>query len=457
MAVFAGGSGAAQTRASGRISRTMKAVRISILRRIRGLQLALWQSVGTGVAIQFTLMASGPLIARLLGPTGRGELAAIIIWPAALTFFGTLGLPAGTTYAIARGRGQPRELSRRMLKYALPQTVVILAVQFGIFEAVLGGRGRSVWEAGLVSLILVPILLGQQYGIALLQGAQRFRLFNAARVLPTALYATFVTVIFVMHRHSLMAIVLAWIVANAATTLLCFVGVYAFADAQREHPATTDREMFSFGLRGLFVSGSPIEAVRLDQMALAIFLPAAALGTYVVGLAITNLPSFVSKSVGVVAFPTVAAEKDATKARKMVMRYTLLDLWLSLLIVAPLLVVAHWIIPLLFGNAFKDAVVISYIILPGTVFLSVRRVLAEGLRGLGHPVIGTVAEVVALGWLIAALAVCVPLMGTRGAAVAVSTAYAASLIVALIGARRRLGISAAAPTTALPAEASMAR
>jgi O-antigen/teichoic acid export membrane protein len=435
----------------------MTAVRVSILRRIRGLQFALWQSVGTGVAIQLTLMASGPLIARLLGPAGRGELAAIMIWPAALTFFGTLGLPAGTTYAIARGSGEPRELSRRMLKYALPQTVAILAIQFGIFEAVLGGRGRAVWEAGLVSLILVPVLLGQQYGIALLQGAHRFRLFNAARVLPSTLYAVFVAGLFVMHRHSLMGIVLAWLVANAATTLLCFVGVYAYEDAPRQHAPMSERQMFSFGLRGLFVSGSPIEAVRLDQMALAIFLPAAALGTYVVGLAITNLPSFVSKSVGVVAFPTVAREKDAETARRMVVRYTLLDLWLSLLIVIPLFAVAHWIIPLLFGNAFRDAVVISYLILPGTVFLSVRRVLAEGLRGLGHPVIGTVGEIVALGWLLGALAVFVPLLGARGAAVAMTTAYAASLIVTLVGARRRMGGAAPAPAPTLPAEASMAQ
>jgi O-antigen/teichoic acid export membrane protein len=435
----------------------MAAVRLSTLLQVpRRAHLALWQSVGTGVGIQLTLLASGPLIARMLGPTGRGQLAAIMIWPAALTFFGTLGLPAGTTYAIARGKGQPRELSLRMLKYALPQTLVILAVQFAIFDAVLGGRGDDVWAAALVSLCLVPVLLAQQYGIALLQGAHRFRLFNAARVLPTTLYAIFVAAIFVSHRDSLMAIVVAWLVANTVTTLLCYVGVYAYKDAPRQQGEMTDREMFSFGVRGLFVSGSPIEAVRLDQMALAIFLPAAALGTYVVGLAITNLPSFVSKSVGVVAFPTVAREKDAEQARRMVRRYTLLDLWLSLLIVIPLFLLAHWVIPLLFGNAFQDAVAISYLILPGTVFLSVRRVLAEGLRGLGHPGIGTVAEIVALVWLIGALAICIPLFGVRGAAVAMTTAYAASLLVTLVGAaraRRGMSISAPEAVTAPPAEA----
>ena len=138
----------------------------------------------------------------------------------------------------------------------------------------------------------------------------------------------------------------------------------------------------------------------------------------------------------------------------MVNRYTLLDLGLSLLIVVPLFALAGWIIPLLFGDAFEDAVVISYLILPGTVFLSVRRVLAEGLRGLGHPGIGTVAEIVALGWLVVALSVCIPLFGVRGAAIAMTTAYAASLGVTLVGAaraRRGMRIDAPEPATAAAA------
>jgi O-antigen/teichoic acid export membrane protein len=143
----------------------------------------------------------------------------------------------------------------------------------------------------------------------------------------------------------------------------------------------------------------------------------------------------------------------------MVSRYTLLDLGLSLLIVVPLFALAAWIIPLLFGDAFNDAVVISYLVLPGTVFLSVRRVLAEGLRGLGHPGIGTVAEIVALAWLIAALGVCVPLFGVRGAAIAMTTAYAASLGVTLFGAARlRRGMRISTPEPANPAPAgAMAR
>lgn len=394
------------------------------------------QSVTAGILIQAALAASGPLLARMLGPDGRGQLAAIMIWPAALTYFGSLGLPAATTYAIARGNGGPRELTRSLLKYSLPQLVVLAGVQTVVFVAVLGDRGREVHEAGLVALGLVPALLFQQYGIALLQGSQRFKLFNLARVLPPLLYAILVAVLFVLGWHSLTLVVLVWLGANSATTAFCLVAALVSDDPIRDDPPMRDREMLSFGLRGLFVSGSPVEAVKIDQMALAIFLPAAALGTYVVGLAITNLPSFVSKSVGVVAFPTIAAERETENAWRRTVRYTLLDLVFSLVIVIPLLASARWLIPLLFGGDFAGAVTIAYIILPGTVFLSVRRVLAEGLRGLGRPGIGTVAEIVALGWLVVTLALFVPLLGVRGAAAAMTSAYAVSLLVTLAGAAR---------------------
>ena len=60
----------------------------------------------------------------------------------------------------------------------------------------------------------------------------------------------------------------------------------------------------------------------------------------------------------------------------------------------------------------------TYIVLPGTVFLSARRVLSEGLKGRGYPLAGTLGELLSLAWVALALAVFVPLWGIYGAAAA---------------------------------------
>ena len=53
-------------------------------------------AVATGFAIQSALVVTGPLLARMLGPSGRGYLAALILWPLVLLYGGALiPAPAG--------------------------------------------------------------------------------------------------------------------------------------------------------------------------------------------------------------------------------------------------------------------------------------------------------------------------------------------------------------------------
>ena len=54
------------------------------------------------IALYVLAAATGPLAARLLGPDGRGALAAIQLWPGAIATFAMLGLPDSIAYFGAR-------------------------------------------------------------------------------------------------------------------------------------------------------------------------------------------------------------------------------------------------------------------------------------------------------------------------------------------------------------------
>src|SRR5262249_7527382 len=71
----------------------------------------LWQThptyIGTAVAQLAILVfgvASGVVSARLLGPQGRGELAAITLWPMAFVFFTSLGLNQAIVFHTGKQR-----------------------------------------------------------------------------------------------------------------------------------------------------------------------------------------------------------------------------------------------------------------------------------------------------------------------------------------------------------------
>ncbi len=176
--------------------------------------------------------------------------------------------------------------------------------------------------------------------------------------------------------------------------------------------------------------------LRPDQVVLALFLSPSALGLYVVGLAFTNLPYFIAKSVGLITFPWVASRTEQADARRTMWSLLWLTTSIAVVLVAILCATAHWLVPLFFGGRFDAAVTVTYIVLPGTVFLSARRVLSEGLKGRGYPLAGTVGELVSLAWIALALAVFVPAWGIYGAAVALSSSYVVSLLLLVVIAAR---------------------
>jgi O-antigen/teichoic acid export membrane protein len=383
-------------------------------------------------------MISGPLVARMLGVDGRGQLAALILWPTVIAQLGSLGLPLAVTYELARGSAGAARAKRAVLLFAGPQAAILSAVHVAVLLFVLNGEPASIRAAGLSTLVAVPAALAQQYGLAMLQGKQRFAAFNTLRLLPAAVYAGGVVALFVIGAGSIVSVVLVTMGANLAvgvTTLA--TGLRAAWGASAAGQPAGVSAMVRFGLRGLLGSVSPIESFQLDQMVLALFLAKEALGLYVVGLAFTNLPRFVSQSVGLVAYPAIAGQTDTKAAKRSLWAFFWLTMAMAVVIVLPLWLAAGRLVPFFFGGDFRDAVAVTRILLPGALFAAGRRILSDGMRGRGHAAAGTVAEVVAWFWLAPALAILVPIWGVNGVAVALSGSYALSLATLLLLAAAR--------------------
>ena len=76
---------------------------------------AVLQSFGAKLGIVLLNAGTGIVTARLLQPAGRGELAAILVWPQFISGMITLGMPSALTYHL---RKRP-EASGSLLSAAL--------------------------------------------------------------------------------------------------------------------------------------------------------------------------------------------------------------------------------------------------------------------------------------------------------------------------------------------------
>ena len=390
-------------------------------------------SLLSGVGAQAALLVSGVLVARMLGVEDRGYLALLVLMPVIISQLGGLGLPISASYFVAREPARARAIARSLSTVYLSQVFFIMAVHFVVLSLLTRNDPPMVWSAGLITLTVGPASLAHQYGLRLLQGQQRFRHFNLLRLVPAGAYALGILLLFLVGTESLIFAAVAYSVsvgvAGSATLMIALVSVRQGDVA----PSPSHGEMVRFGLRSLLGSAAPSETFRVDQAVVGLFLTPAALGLYVVGLAFTNLPRFLGQSVGMVAYPRVAASADAVEARRATWRFVAFSGVVALLVVGVLEILAGWLIRFLFGEEFAPAVPLVRILLIAALFWSLRWTLADAVRGAGLPALGSVAELASWVTLPLALVVLLPLGGLQGIALAMVLSAVASLATLVTG------------------------
>ncbi len=394
-------------------------------------------SILAAVLGQGALIVSGVLSARILGVQDRGYLALLVLFPAVLAQIGSLGLPLAATFELSRNRARAADLVRTLASPALAQAGCLVVLHAGILAAVFWSDPHAVRVGALLSLGAVPAILAQSYGLAFLQGRQRFAAFNTLRTLPAATYSLAVLVIFLAGGGNLQWVAVGWVASSlavGAVTLLIALRPLPLKTARRQ--ASSLSAMLRFGLKGLLGWTSPIETFRLDQAIVGLFLSPVALGLYVVGLAFANLPRFIAQSIGYIAYPRVASREGRAAWAEM-WQFFLLTVAASSLVVVGLELSVSRLVPWIFGASFSGAVTLTRILLVGALFLSARRVLTDGAQGLGRPGLGTIAEISSWVFLVPALAIFTPLLGARGVALALSVSAALSfgVLLALVSGR----------------------
>lgn len=383
------------------------------------------------------MVVSGVIAARLLGPEDRGYLALLVLVPLIVAKVGGLGIPLAVTYYVARERDATAGIWAALRPVVVFQCGLLAGVHLLVLWALLSDEPRYVTDAALVTALLVPAVLAQDYGLALLQARGRFTAFNVLRLTPIVIYAAGVTVLLVMDLDGLSEVAAVWAGANVVLGVLTtVVALSGIGPANDGAPVPRVREMVAFGAKGLLGANSAIEYYRVDQAVVGLFLTPTTLGLYSVGLAFTNLPRSIANSLGVVAYPHLAEQTEPVEARRRLWRFFAVTVGACVVVVGALELTAGWLVPFFFGEAFADSVPIVRIVLLSALLIAARRILSDGARGLGQPGLGTVAEAVSVITLIPAVAVFLPLWGVEGVAFALVVAGLVSLPVMFIGLAR---------------------
>jgi len=397
-------------------------------------------TVATGLIGQTVTIVSGIMVARALGVEGRGYLALFVIFPLVISYLGTLGIPHSVTYYTVSGRVSGDTLKRVFLRIFPLQSVILVLLHVAVLAIYVEGKPLDVRMAGYVTLLVVPFILAQQYGMALVQGSGKFVRFNGLRLIVPVVYTVAVMIIFISEWADLRVILAAWVLANILSGCVSFyLAIGRVMDVgNNDAESVSIKEMVGFGTKGLFGSVTPLESFRLDHVLAGFLMSPAMLGLYVVGQAFSNLPQFIARSAGMVVYPAVAGKQGGVGKKKLVWRFFWIVTFFNVIITTLLIFTLPYLLPLLFGDEFVNAIVLGQILLVGAVFAASRRIFVEGLRGAGIPHVSTLAEISMYPWLVIGIPLLILWYENLGLAIGVVIAYLISFIVALMLGMREL-------------------
>jgi O-antigen/teichoic acid export membrane protein len=357
------------------------------------------QTFAAMAAIRCMGVVSGVLAARLLGPTGRGELAVIVFLPMLLASLGELELPRSLAYEVSRVEEIPRGVMATSFWLAAGLGLVLAALLAGLLPWYLPADklhllGDSRWfMLYLPATLITTTLLGSD------QGRGRFGRFSFFMALPGAFYVAGIVIAWASGRVSPGAFAGGLLVAT-----LLVGGVRTQMDWGAISPRLVDwmtaQRLLKRGLSFYLPTLATLALFRGDMFILVRLAPTEAVGLYAVAQAIAlgqigTVGPFVQ-----VGFSAVAGETDPGKALQTLGRHfrlaQLVVIGTGLLAAA----VTPWVIRLMFGAQFTGAVTTAYLLIGATVLWGIEQVLEQGLRAADHPRPGIVSNLLGLALLI---------------------------------------------------------
>lgn len=352
----------------------------------------------TCVLIQGLTVVQGIIIARLLGPVGRGEYAAVILWP---SIFAAIGI-FGTNIALARAAARTTRYDQVI------RTSILLAVLTGTLAGVacylalphlLPQASRHL--LGLSRLFVAFILLNHLSlnVVAVDQGAGNFKRFNLTRMLLYPVYVAFLVVMWVYDVRQVAWAAAGLLVANAVVVVVRLI--LALKDMPFRGPLysphQTLRESVRFGLVG---AAMPLY-LHADKAILLWLLGAENLGLYVVALSASTAIGSITTSTATVTF-TAAAQAGPGQGFERIARTFRISALLWLVFGGILAIAMGLLLPLVYGSEFAAAVNPARLLIVGSAFGGLANLLDQALRGQGRAFVGFEGRIVGLAAMVAA-------------------------------------------------------
>ncbi|MFQ5823062.1 MAG: oligosaccharide flippase family protein [bacterium] len=370
-------------------------------------------------------IVTGLLLARILGPEGRGEYALLVIVPTMAGIFCNMGIGTSNVYFVGSRKIKLDKIISNSLTIALIiGGITILILNFLATEITIKIFKGIRTDYFRLAIISIPFLLLYIFLMSVIHGRRDFVRYNILNVLRPVTFILIFVLCYLIFKFKVLAGIIAWDFAAiiAAIGSIFFVKNLTSLRLKLKIDFEALKQILKYGSKVYLGEVVTFLNYRLNIMFIGFFLNPTQVGYFAIVIVIAESLWFMSASVGVVMFPTVAS-MDKNKAAEIMPKVVRNIFFVTTLMVLALSSIDRYIISLTFGEAFLPALKPLRLLYPGIAVFSVMKIISSYILGQGKPNVTMNISIVGLIINIALNIMLIPVWGINGAAFASTLSY----------------------------------
>ena len=387
-------------------------------------------------------LATNVIMARTLGPTGKG-LFSLSILVSGLVFMAlNLGVGTASGFFLGRKKVSLEELAGNWLSLSIVIGLGALALSLALAGVVVPRFVPSVPIGNVViALFAVPFSILVFNFLLLFRANDDFLSYNVVDALQSVVFCVLFTACAIFASSRLLqASVVAWLAAYVVTGLCAILLMARLVRLSFRWNGPLVKDALRFGVQQNLGNLLDFLNYRFDMLLVNYFLNPAYVGYYSISVVIVEKIWYIPNVLSAVLHPRVAhagEESEANRDTATVSRITVLIVGLACIVI---LALGRFLVRLLFSDRFLPAVTPLFLLLPGIFMMSLSKILTSDLTARGHPRANMWAGLVAVLSNVVANVVLIPRLAINGAALSSTISYSLYAVVVVTYFKRVTGV-----------------
>ena len=400
--------------------------------RARGGMLGMLQTAIVQVGMIAVNLLTGSLTARLLGPAGRGELAAALVWFMLPPSIAIAGLQSSVLYQTRRYRSQSGPIGVVGLLLAMLVALPVFSLCFYVLPPFMHAYNQHVllladW-AMVGSLLNIWMLLLRQS----LLGTRNMHLFNVSLAGSPFVYLLLLLAVSALNALTSATALLAQIAATVIVLIPTLVWAARAWSWRRARPLAILSPLLRYGAHAAPIDLAGVFYSNVDRLVMVPLVAPAEFGLYAVASSFARVVYVLQAAVSSVTLADLA-NRPRTYIEAYIHRTFRVLFWLLLSACIFGIILGKPLLGLIYGSGFEAALPIYRVMLLESAISCVSQVLVEAFLACGRPRYPAVVQTFYAVLLLITMLVLTPMWGGLGAALAMLLAVLCKLMALLSG------------------------